>query len=145
LNNLNKKEVEKTIKGNKDEMLQSLTEQFQKDLLWNMIFFLFNLFRKTTKGSFQAMDSGERIDIAKHFIKVWSGEIKKRADRELGEINKTLSKNANSQIMDAMLNGKIGSTEDYSLIYRDAIQNVQKMYNNSIFWGESQDEGEEDW
>jgi hypothetical protein len=144
LNNLNKKEIEEIIKENKEELLSSLTEQFQKDLLWNMTFFLFNLFRKTTKGNFEVSGSGEKIDIAKHFIQVWSGEVKKRANKELGEINETLSKNANSQIMDAMLNGKIGSTEDYSLIYRDAIQNVQKMYNNSIFWGESKDESEED-
>jgi hypothetical protein len=122
------KELANSIKNNNEQVLENLRLRFQNELMFNIIFFLFNNWANSQRSEFDS--SLEEDDPAQRFFNAWYHETKKRVKKEMLEVNKNLTSNT-FEYLNAISSNSLPSTEDYQLIYNTALSDIKKMFSKN--------------
>jgi hypothetical protein len=120
------------LKRNLDEtnlaLLETLKNRYMQELIGSMVFFIFNEIcqNKNPESDTQTKENS----IAKMFFSSWLNSVKKRAKKEILEINNKLKDNK-MNFLGAISNYSLPSTEDYQDIYNKALLEVQKVFQKN--------------
>ena len=91
-----------------------------------MVFFIFNEICRQREDEFDKNSS-----ISKKFFEAWKDHTKKRAKKEILEINKKLKTDPQMNFLGAISNFSLPSTEDYQYIYDKALNEVQNIFEKN--------------
>jgi len=111
------------------QLLENLKKRYMEELLGSMIFFVFNEVCQTRNKEFSNSES-KTNEIAENFISFWSKSVKKQAKKEMLDINNKL-KNNKMNFLGAISNFSLPSTEDYQLIYNQAVSEIEKVFRKN--------------
>jgi hypothetical protein len=107
-------------------LLETLKGRYMQDLFGSMVFFIFNEVCKQRSDEFNHENS-----FSKQFFEAWKDHTKKRAKREILEINKKLKTDPQMNFLGAISNFSLPSTEDYQSIYDKALSEIQNIFEKN--------------
>jgi hypothetical protein len=107
-------------------LLETLKGRYMQDLFGSMVFFIFNEVCKQRSDEFN-----HKNPFSKQFFEAWKDHTKKRAKREILEINKKLKMDPQMNFLGAISNFSLPSTEDYQSIYDKALSEVQNIFEKN--------------
>jgi hypothetical protein len=107
-------------------LLEALKARYTQDLFGSMVFFIFNEVCKQKSDEFDLKNS-----FSKQFFEAWKDHTKKRAKKEILEINKKLKTDPKMNFLGAVSNFSLPSTEDYQSIYDKALSEVQNIFEEN--------------
>jgi len=110
-------------------LLENLKKRYTEELLGSMIFFAFNEICQMKNKDFDNSEYKNNT-IAENFITFWSKSVKKQAKKEMLDINNKLKDNK-MNFLGAISNFSLPSTEDYQLIYNQAISEIEKVFQKN--------------
>lgn len=110
-------------------LLENLKKRYMEELLGSMIFFVFNEICQMKNNQFDN-EEHKSNKIAENFISIWSKSVKKQSKKEMLDINDKL-KYPKMNFLGAISNFSLPSTEDYQLIYNQAITEIEKIFLNN--------------
>ena len=95
-----------------------------------MIFFTFNQFCKEREKSNN--EFGNQVDkpISDIFFSHWFSSMKKQSKKEMLDVNRKL-KNEKLNYLSAISDFSLPSTEDYQLIYNEALQDIKNFFEKN--------------
>lgn len=110
-------------------VLESLKARFSNDLILSMLFFLFNTWATNQRENSDTLEQDES-DPAKKFFDFWYKATKKQIKKEILEINKKM-KTGQLEYLGAISGYTLPSTEDYQVIYNQALKETKKMFEKN--------------
>lgn len=130
ISDLSIEDLKKNLEVSNEQLLQSLKDRFTQNLLNSMIFFTFNQFCKEREKSNN--EFGNQVDksISDIFFSHWFSSMKKQSKKEMLDVNRKL-KNEKLNYLSAISDFSLPSTEDYQLIYNEALQDIKNFFEKN--------------
>lgn len=119
-------DLKKNLAETNETLLETLKARYVQDLFGSMVFFIFNEICRQRSDEF-----GQSNPVSKKFFEAWKDHTKKRAKKEILEINKKLKTDPQMHFLGAISNFSLPSTEDYQRIYDKALAEVQNIFEKN--------------
>jgi hypothetical protein len=121
--------LKKNLIETNNQLLENLKNRYMQELLGSMIFFVFNEICQS-KNNYSENTLDKKNPTADMFLSFWSKEVRKKAKKEMLDINDKL-KHSKMNFLGAISNFSLPSTEDYQLIYNQAISEIEKVFQKN--------------
>jgi len=121
--------LKKNLIQTNEALLENLKNRYMQELLGSMIFFVFNEICQS-KNNYSENTLDKKNPTADMFLSFWSKEVRKKAKKEMLDINDKL-KHSKMNFLGAISNFSLPSTEDYQLIYNQAISEIEKVFQKN--------------
>ena len=110
-------------------LLENLKNRYMQELLGSMIFFVFNETCQNRNDN-PTNTADRKNPTADMFLSFWSKSVRKKAKKEMLDINNKL-KESKMNFLGAISNFSLPTTEDYQLIYNQAISEIEKIFQKN--------------
>ena len=121
--------LKKNLIQTNEALLENLKNRYMQELLGSMIFFVFNEVCQN-KNDNPTSEVDKKNQTADMFLSFWSKSVRKKAKKEMLDINNKL-KDSKMNFLGAISNFSLPSTEDYQLIYNQAISEIEKIFQKN--------------
>ena len=121
--------LKKNLIQTNEALLENLKNRYMQELLGSMIFFVFNEVCQN-KNDNPTSTVDKKNPTADMFLSFWSKSVRKKAKKEMLDINNKL-KDSKMNFLGAISNFSLPSTEDYQLIYNQAISEIEKIFQKN--------------
>ena len=121
--------LKKNLIQTNEVLLENLKNRYMQELLGSMIFFVFNEVCQN-KNDNPTSEVDKKNPTADMFLSFWSKSVRKKAKKEMLDINNKL-KDSKMNFLGAISNFSLPSTEDYQLIYNQAISEIEKIFQKN--------------
>ena len=121
--------LKKNLIQTNEALLENLKNRYMQELLGSMIFFVFNEVCQN-KNDNPTSEVDKKNQTADMFLSFWSKSVRKKAKKEMLDINNKL-KDSKMNFLGAISNFSLPSTEDYQLIYNQAITEIEKIFQKN--------------
>ena len=130
ISDLSVEDLKKNLEANNKQLLQSLKERFTQNLLNSMVFFTFNQFCKEREKSNNEFSNQADKSTSDIFFSHWFSSMQKQSKKEMLDVNRKL-KDEKLNYLSAISDFSLPSTEDYQLIYNEALQDIKIFFEKN--------------